>query len=93
MTPEEPEGEPVEPIQGLIDELDGGRSVWVGQKPGESLVYVVMRNGEDETKFKLSFEAAQSLRDLLGRTNERGLIAHAIWTVATVKIETQEQDA
>lgn len=93
MTGEEAEAAATEAIDGLIDELDGDRSVWVGQKPGESFVYVVMGNGEDETKFKLSFEAAQSLRDLLGRTNERGLMAHATWTVVAVKAELEEQDA
>lgn len=93
MTPQEPEAEAPGEIQGLVDELDGGRSVWVGQVPGDSHVYVVMRNGEDATKFKLSFEAAQSLRELLGRTSERGLMAHATWTVVTVKAELKEQDA
>jgi hypothetical protein len=68
-------------IKGLIQDLDGGRSVFVGQIPGDNIVYIKLQNGETETRFRLSFEAAEVLRDLLTRISERGLMSMSEWTV------------
>jgi hypothetical protein len=75
-------------ISGLTEELDGGRSVFVGQCPGEDKVYIKFHNGETETKLRLSFEAAQALRDLLGAISSRGLMSMSTWICVTHAVGT-----
>lgn len=70
-------------IAGITHELDGGRSVFVGQVPGESKVYLKFWNGEFDTKIGLSFEASVALRDLLGSISTRGLMASSSWVLVS----------
>lgn len=70
-----------EVIHGMLQDIDDERSVFVGQVPGESGVYIKFRKGETITRLRLSFEAAEVLRELLERTSERGLMSRSEWTV------------
>lgn len=70
-------------VEGHAVHLDGDkRYVWVGQRPGDSTVFVLCVNEDSSLKFKLSFEGATALRALLGRVSERGLMAEAVWELA-----------
>ncbi len=68
-------------IKGITHELESGRSVFVGQMPGEDNVYLCFNNGEMDTKLRLSFEAATALRDLLGSVSSRGLMSTNAWVL------------
>lgn len=72
-------------LAGITCELDGGRSVFVGQQEGNSNVFIRFWNGEMETKIQLSFDAAILLRDLLGSISRRGLMAESTWMVMSEK--------
>ncbi len=69
---------PIE-IIGMSHDLDNNRKVFVGQTPGDSTVYLKFSNGELKTTVRLTFEAANALRELLGSTSEDGVMVTSMW--------------
>lgn len=80
-------------VEGIAHDLGGGRSVFVGQTPGDERVYIRFHNGEMETKVCLSFEAATALRELLGAVSSRGLMACNSWHLITQEQQNGSEES
>jgi hypothetical protein len=76
-------------VAGLEVSLPDDRTVFVGHAEGDTSFYFRFRNGDAETRFRLSLEAVNALKDLLGVKPEAGeertyqlVIDTALWQVA-----------
>lgn len=80
-------------IEGYVEKLDEKRSVFVGQVPGESDVYMKFVNGDMETNVRITWEACKTLRDLLNSTSDRGLMSLSTWVLAAEETQGPPSDA
>lgn len=84
-------------VSGIEISLPDNRTVFVGHAEGDTSYYFRFRNGEAESRFRLSLEAVYALKDLLGVKPAAGeprtyqlVIDTAHWQVAEpAKVEPE----